>query len=149
VNEYLRRHGATLFLVVSALLAITVVSGLEGVATALALAPLLGFWASWKLYRWHRFYGTRFLWGLFLASVAANLAALPVAFLSARRVFLGPDAPGILWAGPVLGVALIVLEGVFVYLVLRWSDLDLDMKRVRIGLEDEVNSTNVAPEESI
>lgn len=117
------------------------------IAGILALTPVAGAWASWKLWRWHRFYGTRFLWGLFLASLAADIASLPVAFIAARRVWLGPDAPPVQGSGEILGLALLVFEGVFVYLVLRWRDLDRDMERQRYGTEDESSGTNLAPEE--
>jgi hypothetical protein len=144
---FIRRHAATIFLAVSALVILVALFGhaIEFVAAALALAPFLGGWASWRLWRWHKFYGTRFLWGLFVASIAADLAALPIAFISARRIFLGPDAAPLPGAGEALGVALIVLEGVFVYLVLRWQDLDVDMKRVREGVDDSTDSTNRPP----
>lgn len=147
MTDFLRRHGANLFLAVSAVVALAAILGhsIEVVATALALAPVLGAWASWKLWRWHQFYGTRFLWGLFLASLAADMAAIPVALLSVRRIYLGPAAPPIQGSGEMLGIALIVFEGVFVYLVLKWRDLDLDMKRVRTGIQDQTDTTNRAP----
>lgn len=145
----LRRHGAVAFLVVSAaaLVAAFLLGLIEVLAAVLSLAPLLGAWASWKLWKWHRFYGTRFLWGLFVASIAADLAAVPVAWLSVRRLWLGPDAPPFVGSGEILGLALMVFEGVFIYLVLRWSDLDLDMQRVRTGAEDETSGTNQPPKE--
>lgn len=118
-----------------------------GVAIVLAFAPVVGAWASYKLWRWHKFYGTRFLWGLFIASVAADLAALPVAFIAIRRLVLGPEAPPFELAGVFLGCALLIFEGVFVYLVIRWRDLDHDMERVRTGTEDETSGTNQPPRE--
>lgn len=145
----IRRYGSTFFLAASVLFIVggMLLGLLEMVAALLTAAPFLGAWASWKLWKWHQFYGTRFLWGLFLASVAADIAAAPVAALSARRLWLGPDAPAIIGSGEILGLALVVFEGVFVYLVLRWQDLDIDMERVRVGLEDESEGTNLAPEE--
>lgn len=116
-------------------------------AVILGLAPFAGVWATWKLWNWHRFYGTRFLWGLFLASVAADIASLPVAVLSWRRLLLGPNADPLPGSVELLALALLVFEGVFVYLVLRWRDLDRDMKRVRTGAEDESSGTNLPPEE--
>src|SRR5688500_15154171 len=99
---------------------------------ALLLAmPVLGLWATYKLYNWYRFYGTRFLWGLFLTSIIVDLAELPIALVAARRLILGRDAPPIAYSGEILGVALIALESVFVYLVWRWSDLDEDMRRAQ------------------
>lgn len=123
-----------------------VLNSVETIALSLALVPFAGFYATWKLYRWHQFYGTRFLWGLLLASVAANIASLPVAGIAVRRVILGPDAPAFPEGVFLLGGSLIILEGVFVYLVSRWSDLDTDLKRVRHGLEDESEGTNLPPE---
>ena len=118
---------------------------IETIAFILGLMPLLGLWAAWKMFTWHRFYGTRFLWGLFLASMASAVAAAPVAFISIRRLLLGPTAPPFPQAAIMLGFSLILLEGVFVYLVLRWSDLDEDMKRARTGTDDSTDSTNRPP----
>jgi hypothetical protein len=100
-----------------------ITGSVEALGVGLVLVPLAGLWASFKLYRWHQFYGTRFLWGLFLASLASNIASLPVAFIAIRRV-LFPDADPFPAAVFFLGGSLLVLEGVFVYLVARWKDLD-------------------------
>ena len=111
----------------------------------LASIPLLGAWASWKFWQWHKFYGTRFLWGLFLSSAAADLASVPVAFLAARRLILGPGAPPFPESATLVAFSLLILEGIFVYLVFRWNDLDDDMKRARNGPEDESSHTNLPP----
>ncbi len=149
MRDFLRRHGASIFLAVgaAAVLGALALGQIEILAATLVVTPLLGIWASWKLWKWHQFYGTRFLWGLFLVSVAADVAALPIAFISARRIWLGPDAPPIKGSGEILGLALVILEGAFVYLVLRWADLDLDMKRVRVSPQDQTSDTNQPPEE--
>lgn len=120
----------------------------EAVALVLALIPLLGAWATLKFYSWYRFYGTRFLWGLFLASTSSSFASMGPAYLSVRRLIVGPDAPPFPEAVLILGTSLVILEGAFVYLVLRWKDLDNDMKRVRLGEEDESSHTNLPPRES-
>jgi hypothetical protein len=117
----------------------------EALGVALAIMPIAGAYASYKLWRWHQFYGTRFLWGLFIASIAAFFASLPTAFISIRRVLLGEDAPPFPFAVFFLGASLLVLEGTFVYLVSRWHDLDLDMKRKREGVDDSTDSTNRPP----
>lgn len=117
------------------------------VIALLITLPIFGLWATYKLYKWHQFYGTRFLWGLFLASVVVDIAELPIAFLSARRLILGPNAPPIDYSGEILGFALIALESVFVYLVWRWRDLDQDMRIKRTGRQDESYGTNLPPKE--
>ena len=120
---------------------------IELLGTLLLLLPFAGAWATYKFWSWHQFYGTRFLWGLFLTSVASTVASIPIAYIAGRRVFLGPDAPPFMHAALFLGVSLILLEGVFVYLVIRWKDLDEDMKRIRVSPQDEQEDANLPPEE--
>lgn len=118
---------------------------IEFIALLLLLMPLGGLWVTWKMWTWHQFYQSRFLWGLFLASISTDLASVPVAVISANRLFRGPNAPPFPQSGLLLGFSVLVLEGVFLYLVLRWRDLDKDMKVVRTGRMDETFGVNREP----
>jgi hypothetical protein len=90
----------------------------------LATVPFGAIWASVRLYRWHKRMKSQFLWGLFLASVATDVAAIPIAFIAARRALLGEEAPVLPGTALVLAGAILLLEGIFIYLVIRWRDLD-------------------------
>lgn len=120
---------------------------IEIIATLLTIMPLAGLWVTWKLWSWQNFYKSRFLWGLFLASLASDVASVPIAIIAGRRLFLGRDAPPFPNSGEWLGFSLVLLESVFLYLVIRWRDLDRDMRRERKGIEDLTHSVNRPPKE--
>jgi hypothetical protein len=109
----------------------------ETIGIVLMILPFLGVWATYKLWKWWHFYGTRFLGGLVIASAAADLAAWPIAVIASRRVFLGPDAPRLEYTTELLGFSLAILEAVFIFLVLRWGDLDKEMERTEAGEVEE------------
>lgn len=121
---------------------------IEIIIVILILLPIVGLWASWKLWKWHKFYGSRFLWGLFLTSIAVDIAGMPIAVISGRRLFLGPDAPPFPGTGEVLGISLVILQSTFLYLIWRWRDLDRDMRRERTGIQDLTHSVNRPPTEN-
>ncbi len=114
----------------------------------LVVLPFLAVLATHRLWVWYKFYGTRFLWGLFLASITSDIASFPIALLSLRRLIVGPDAPRLEYATVVAAGSLLVLESIFIYIVIRWWDLDNDMKRERKGIQDMTYSTNLPPEEA-
>lgn len=91
----------------------------------LLILPIGAIWASWKLWQWQRRFHSRFLGGLFIASVATDLASVPIAVLSGRRIWYGDDVSVLPGTPLILIAALVLLEGVFIYLVLRWrGELD-------------------------
>lgn len=94
------------------------------ISVVLILLPLLGLYATYKFWKWHNKHGTRFLWGLFLASIVTDLAATGVAFVATARILTPIDEPLPAWMGLMLGAFLFPLEGIFFYLVIRWRDLD-------------------------
>lgn len=89
---------------------------------------VMSIWAAARFTRWHRFYGTRFLWGMRLVAYAVTIASMPIAFLSGRRLILGPDAPRFEGSTILVVLSLIVLIGVVSWLAWRWGDLDKGMQ---------------------
>ncbi len=115
---------------------------LDAFIFTLGLTPFLGMWATYKLWRWYRFYGTRFLWGLFVTSFVSDIVSVPIAGLAIRRLIVGPDAPSVQFSGELLAISIIVLEGVFFYLVVRWRDLDASMTAEEDKEEDDGTSAD-------
>lgn len=111
---------------------------IEFLATLLTLLPFLGLWATIKFFRWWKHFGGRFLFGLALASAVSDVVAMPVAWIAARRLFLGPDAPPFPYSGEILGFSVIVLECVFLVLMLAWNgDLETAIELERKQKEED------------
>ena len=107
------------------------------ISMLLILIPVVGLYASYKLWRWQRAYKSRFLWGLFVASIVSDIASFIVGGVALLRQMVPDTEPLPPLAGLSLGVALVLLEIVFFYLVIKWRDLDSYIGEVEGETQDQ------------
>lgn len=102
----------------------SIVTFVDILAWSLLVLAFLGFYATYKFFRWWKALApSRLLGALFATALIIDVASIPLIFLALRRL-IDPDAPPYPFGIVLLGIALIILLGAKVVQVWLFRDLD-------------------------